>query len=72
MLAIITGTICPSGDMKQLAICNAEERLEQYKKSLRFFIGSGAFSKICRKYGTEHTAGKRIRRGRDHAVCHGA
>ena len=43
MLAIITGTICPSGDMKQLAICNAEERLEQYKKSLRFFIGSGAF-----------------------------
>ena len=46
MLAIITGTICPSGDMKQLAICNAEERLEQYKKSLRFFIGSGAFSKI--------------------------
>ena len=32
MLAIITGTICPSGDMKQLAICNAEERLEQYKK----------------------------------------
>jgi len=43
--------------MRQLELRNEKERLEQYEESLRFFLESGAFSKIvfCENsgYGTE-------------------
>lgn len=46
MLAIVTGTICPSGDMKQLKLRNTEERLKQYVDALGFLIEEAAFTKI--------------------------
>lgn len=46
MLAIITGTIQPPIQMKQLVVRNIAERLKQYRESLLFFIDSGAFSQI--------------------------
>ncbi|MBQ9991378.1 MAG: hypothetical protein IJP31_10645 [Lachnospiraceae bacterium] len=46
MVAIITGTIKPDNGVRQLSLRNADERLEQYRESLKFFLESGAFSKI--------------------------
>lgn len=45
-VCIITGTIRPSTQMKQLAVNDAEERLEQYIQGIRALIESEAFSKI--------------------------
>lgn len=57
MLAIITGTIRPSPKMHQLILRDENERLRQYEESIRFFLCSGAFSKVvfCENsnYGTE-------------------
>lgn len=57
MLAIITGTIRPNGQVGQLVLKNETERLQQYKDALLFTIQSKAFSKIvfCENsnYGTE-------------------
>ena len=57
MLAIITGTIRPSAQMKHLALRDEEERLKQYEESIRFYLKSQAFEKIvfCENsnYGTE-------------------
>ncbi len=70
MLAIITGTIRPARQMRQLALRDEKCRLGQYEESLRFFVESGAFSKIvlCENsgYGTEklsHLAGEAASRG---------
>ncbi len=46
MLAIITGTIRPPRQMKQLALRDENERFRQYEEGLRFLIGSRAFSKV--------------------------
>lgn len=46
MIAIVTGTIKPGLDMKNLIISNEEERLQQYISALRHLINSGAFRKI--------------------------
>ena len=46
MLAIITGTIRPSGTVGQLILKNESERLSQYKDALMFIIQSKTFSKI--------------------------
>lgn len=57
MLAIITGTINPPQQMGQLTLRDEKERLRQYEESIRFFLESGAFSKIvfCENsnYGAE-------------------
>lgn len=57
MLAIITGTIRPTGQMRQLKLRDESERLKQYEESIRFFLESGAFTKLvfCENsnYGTE-------------------
>ncbi len=57
MLAIITGTINPPQQMGQLALRDEKERLRQYEESIRFFLKSGAFSKIAfcenSNYGAE-------------------
>lgn len=57
MLAIITGTIKPAPQMGQLVLRNEEERLQQYKDSIRFLLHSGAFDKVAfcenSNYGTE-------------------
>lgn len=57
IFAVITGTIKPSSEIGHLILRNPEERLEQYKDSLIFFIESGAFSDIifCENsnYGSE-------------------
>ena len=57
MLAIITGTVNPPQQMGQLTLRDEKERLRQYEESIRFFLESGAFSKIvfCENsnYGTE-------------------
>lgn len=46
MLAIITGTIRPPQQMRQLILRDEKERLRQYEESVRFFLDSGAFSKV--------------------------
>lgn len=46
MVAIITGTISPSQQMRQLALKNTEERLKQYIDALEFLIREKAFPKI--------------------------
>lgn len=46
MLAIITGTIRPSGQMGRLVLKNEAERLQQYVDALLFMVHSKAFSKI--------------------------
>ncbi len=47
--------------MKQLTLRDENERLRQYEESIRFFLGSGAFSKVvfCENsnYGTEMISG---------------
>lgn len=57
MLAIITGTISPPRQMKQLALRDENERFGQYEEGIRFLIESRAFSKIifCENsgFGTE-------------------
>ena len=46
MVAIITGTISPSEQMRQLALKNTEERLKQYIDALEFLIREKTFLKI--------------------------
>lgn len=46
MLAIITGTIKPNCELKQLCLRDEEERLVQYIECIRFYIKSKAFSDI--------------------------
>ena len=46
MLGIITGTVCPSEDVKQLVLKDRTDRLKQYEESIEFFIDSEAFDKI--------------------------
>ena len=46
MLGIITGTVCPSEAVKQLALRDGAARLKQYEESLEFFVDSGAFDKL--------------------------
>lgn len=57
MLAIITGTIRPTGQMRQLKLRDESERLRQYEESIRFFLESRAFTKLvfCENsnYGVE-------------------
>lgn len=57
MLAIITGTIRPASQMRQLVLRDEEERLKQYEEGIRFLIDSGAFTKVvfCENsnFGTE-------------------
>ena len=60
MLAIITGTIRAPLQMSQLTLRDENERFRQYEESVRFFLNSGAFSKVifCENsnYGTEKLA----------------
>lgn len=57
MPAIITGTISPAKQMRQLILRDEKERLKQYKDSIRSVLCSGAFTKVvfCENsnYGTE-------------------
>lgn len=57
MLAIVTGTIRPPQQMKQLVLRDENERFRQYEESIRFLLDSGAFSEMifCENsnYGTE-------------------
>ena len=46
MLAIITGTIRPNGQVGQLVLKNEAERLQQYKDALLFTVQSKAFTKV--------------------------
>ena len=60
MIAIITGTIRPPLQMSQLTLRDEKERFRQYEDSIRFFLDSGAFSKVifCENsnYGTKPLA----------------
>ena len=40
MLAVITGTLCPAGDMYRVDLSDAEERLKQYADALKFISES--------------------------------
>lgn len=46
MLAIITGTIRPSPEMRQLVLKDENERLRQYEEGIRFLLDAGAFSNM--------------------------
>lgn len=57
MLAIITGTVRPNGQVGQLILKDETDRLQQYRDALLFTIHSKAFSKVifCENsgYGVE-------------------
>lgn len=54
MLAVITGTIRPGGQVGKLVLKDETERLKQYVEALQFTIRSKAFSKIvfCENSGS--------------------